>query len=276
MNKIKFLNVIPNIKDYEPYVIYLYDNKDAVNNFIFLSYNRDIRNAHVNKMYKKLKGKESLSSDFSPIKVDIKDYAILDGQNRFKAFCKCWDEGIKAELKVEFVDIPFERRVEYLKNINTNSKNWSLEDYAKMLKNKDEVTYNKILSFALKNKYCHSNLNKIKWRYTFQFLFGTNKTKELQDFNLKVYPKDLKKAQQLHDEIEKLFENIEIKMGAWFEHFVGAYRIIREDKDFKDSINTYGFKKFVDCFSVADIEYRTDIEYYKTLLLKTAIRTEYV
>lgn len=273
---IKLLNVIPNVENYEPNLIYLYDNKDAVKQFIFLPFNRDIRVSHVNKMYRDIKEGNSQSSYFPAIEVDIKDFAILEGQNRFKAFCKCWEKGIDAELKVVYVDIPYDKRVDYLKNKNTNQRNWILDDYGKALKYKDEKTYNKILSFALKNKYCHNNKNKINWRYTFQFLFGTNKTKDLHNFEIKVSPKDIEKGQQIHNEIEMLFNNKDIKTGGWLEMFIGAYRELRlNDKKFNENINIYGFKKFVNTFPINEIEYVTDFTTHRDLIRDTAIKLEF-
>ena len=93
------------------------------------SENRVINHGHVNR----IKGQMKISLNvMQPITINEITKNTIDGQHRLKAFQKLVDDGelpIDSKLSVMYVKINPSDEKEAIINANTNSKNWSLDDY---------------------------------------------------------------------------------------------------------------------------------------------------
>lgn len=104
-------------------------SRDETKQFHSNSENRVINHGHVNKIKEQLR--TSLNY-FPPITINAVTNNIIDGQHRLKAFQKLVDDGelsSDSKIPVMYVTIPVVKEKEAIINANTNSKNWSLDDY---------------------------------------------------------------------------------------------------------------------------------------------------
>lgn len=90
--------------------------------------NRDIKESHVNKLYKAaMKG-----AKFPPIIVDRKTLVILDGQHRYSVAKRMWAMGIKYELQYILVDATDSKtEEEVIEDVisRQNGLHWTTKDY---------------------------------------------------------------------------------------------------------------------------------------------------
>ena len=104
-------------------------SRDETNEFNSNSENRVINHGHVNKIKEQMKTSLNV---MPPITINDITKNIIDGQHRLKAFQKLVDDGelpLDSRLPVMFVTISTDFEKEAIINANTNSKNWSLDDY---------------------------------------------------------------------------------------------------------------------------------------------------
>lgn len=91
--------------------------------------NRAYNHAHLEKIKKQC---ISSMDTMPPITINVVTNHVIDGQHRLKAYQDLIKEGAidpETRIKIMLVEIPIEDEKQAIIDANTNSKNWSLDDY---------------------------------------------------------------------------------------------------------------------------------------------------
>jgi hypothetical protein len=223
---------------------YLDVTREFTNRFKSTSENRLINHSHVAKIKEQMKN--SLSN-FPPININRQTNNIIDGQHRLKAFQKLIDEGtlpIDAKLAVMYSNMAEEVEREAIINANTNSKNWSLDDYMSSYAF-DNIEYRKLDEWAQTHTLCFDG-KKTKFRYAAAMLKRQNCTKQLKDGTFNILPDDYIKGEEIHDELIEILSILEKPLnGNFIESITLAWANIRQLHTFKDWLRELKLKKVI-------------------------------
>jgi hypothetical protein len=204
--------------------------------------NRVINHGHVNRIKEQMKQHLDV---FPPITINEVTNNIIDGQHRLKAFQKLVDEGDiskDSQISVMYVNIPISEEKESIINANTNSKNWSLDDYI--------ASYSKCNSEYKKlNEWCQSHTlctdgKKSKFRYGAAMLKGVACAASLKDGSFFLTEEDIERGEKIHTELVEIVGVLgkPIK-GNYFEYMAVSWNQVREWHSFKEWLKEFKLKK---------------------------------
>lgn len=217
-------------------------NREFTNKFNSSNENRVINHGHVNRIKEQMKTNLEV---FPPITVNEITNNIIDGQHRLEAFKKLVDNGdlpSDAKLSIMYVQIPVSEEKESIINANTNSKNWSLDDYiASYSKSNNE--YQKLNEWCLSHSLCNDG-KKSKFRYGAAMLKGIACAPSLKDGSFFLTQEDMKRGETIHDELLEIVGILnKPTKGNYFEYMAVSWNQVREWHSFKDWLREIKLKK---------------------------------
>lgn len=217
---------------------------------------RLINDKHVNEIYASIM---SGATYIPPVEININTMGIIDGQHRFMAYKKAWDNGYEGTMEARFLDIPVDDEPMVIQEKNTHSKNWTITDFRRASSRNGNSAVIALEEFAKKHSLCHGKLKytdrtkeeidwdktAIKERYAMAFLKGTNVSKELKENKLKISKDDIEYAESIYPEVERLMAEAQFnKTAAWFESFVQAWFDFRRDIRYVKRMNNVGLENY--------------------------------
>lgn len=186
----------------------------------------------------------------SCIEIDINTMGVVDGQHRFEAYKRAWAQGYTGTMEVRFLDVPEDIYNDIVRDKNIHSKNWTIKDYKRAALLGGNEAMIKINEFCMSHHLLHGKVRKdgtapTKDRYAMAFLKGGNVTKEIKNGTLQITDGDIKYAEQMYSEVERLLEELKIKnIANWFEQFVQAWYEIRRDYTLKERFDAIGMELY--------------------------------
>lgn len=185
-----------------------------------------------------------------PITINIITGNIIDGQHRHKAYVDLYALGLlprHATIKVMYVEIPEEKELEAIINANTNSKNWTLDDYIASYIKLGIESYVRLEEWS-KSHLLTCECGKSKIRYASAILAGKRCNPTLKSGMFTVTDEDFERANVIHDEMFQIAEILGMKSrGSWLESFAVSWNKVRNQhninvwlKEFKAKKATYG------------------------------------
>lgn len=205
--------------------------------------NRVYNHAHLEKI--KRQCEKSLDA-MPPITVNTLTGHIIDGQHRTKAYQFLIENGRlprNARIKVMYVEIPEEEEKQAIIDANTNSKNWSLDDYIASYA-KAGIEYYVVLDNWCKSHVLTSDNGKSKFRYGAAIIAGKRCQKELKEGNFNFTEEDLEKAENIHAEMLEIVQIFNLQgKGSWIESLASSWSTVRGMHDFKTWLKELKAKK---------------------------------
>lgn len=205
--------------------------------------NRAYNNAHLSKI------KKQMTKSFDtmpPITINMITNHIVDGQHRLKAYQELHQSGeIPADykIKVMFVEIPLVEEKQEIIDANTNSKNWTLDDYI--------TSYSKggIISFMKLEEWCKAHAlssenGKSKFRYGAAIITGRRCSGDLKKGTFSFTDEQLQRADKVHSEMLEIVELFEMKgRGMWIESLAKSWIDVRNQHEFRTWMKELRAKK---------------------------------
>ena len=196
--------------------------------------NRALNPQHLEKIKKQMIKSFDI---IPPVTINVRTLHYIDGQHRGKAYYDLYQLGIlpvEAKLKVMFVDIPIEEEKEAIINANTNSKNWSLENYITSHIKAGLVSYVKLDDWAKQHALTSEN-GKSKFRYASAIVKGKRNNSEMKNGSFSFTEEELQRAEKVHAELREIAEMLEMSgRGAWIESLACSWIKVREKHDFRE------------------------------------------
>ena len=178
--------------------------------------NRKINPSHLQKLKKQwLK-----YSDMMPaVIINSVTNNIIDGQHRIKAYQMLIADGelpMSTKLKVMYVNIPLDTEKEAIIDANTNSKNWSLDDYIASYVKAGVMPYVKLEEWCKTHSLCFDG--KPKYRYGAAMLTGKHCQQPLKNATFDFDIDNLKIGEEIHTELLEIVDLLGLKnYGSWIE-----------------------------------------------------------
>lgn len=201
--------------------------------------NRVESQSHLSKIKRQC---ETSFSTMPPITVNVITNHIIDGQHRLKAYQELVDKGVfskKEKMKVMFVQIPENEEKQAIIDANTNSKNWSLDDYILSYSKAGIESYMKLHEWCLKHTLASDEgfagkEGKAKFRYGAAIITGRRCSSELKSGDFTFTEEELKRAEEVHAEMLEIVQLFGIKgKGAWIESLACSWVGVRNQHTFK-------------------------------------------
>ena len=171
---------------------------------------------------------------------------VIDGQHRLKAFQSLIKDNLidkDSKIKVMFVEIPIDEEKNAIVDANTNSKNWSLDDYIASYVKAGVVAYKDLEDWCKTHPLCYriskdkesGTQNKIyNYRYGAAILTGKRCSKELKSATFTFSKENIQAANEIHDEMWDIIEVFGLKgNGAWIESLAVTWSCYRKMHPFK-------------------------------------------
>ena len=241
------VNVIPTKNNVEYNKIYYYTDRNLVDKFGFYKANRPLNKRHIKEIKEEFDNGQYHGKYVAPIRVNINNLNIADGQHRKVAFVESVSD--EAYLKVIFEDFPIDEiaAMDVVVNINSSTDNWGITAYANRLKADGNKAILNIEEFGKTHKLTQK-VNRSGEvvgyfpRYVYAIVLGRNATKEVKDGSITVTKKDLEFGEKMYDELEKLVDALGYEIDNWFESFAAAWYNIRlNGKNDSEVIDKLGF-----------------------------------
>lgn len=249
------VNVIPTKENVDYDRIYHF-NIDP--NFAFFKANRDLSKKHIKDIEKSIIDGKFKAKYIAPIRVDINTLKVIDGQHRYEAFKKSWNNGSTEEMRVMFEDLPSDEKLklDVVVDINSSTTNWSNLAYQKRLREEGNKHILNIEEFGKIHALCQKVNKKGEVigfypRYVYAIVKGRNITNEVKDGTVNVTDKDIEFGEQMHYELDMLVDALGYEINTWFESFAYAwYNIRKNDKANSSLIDELSIK--VICENIKD------------------------
>lgn len=194
-------------------------------------YNRKINKGHLSKIKKDI---INSLSNFPPIVINVITGDLIDGQHRLKAFLECVRLGLIPEdskLGVILVEIEEDNEFKTIVDINTNSKNWVIDDYV--------MTYVKqgIESYVLLDDFCregnpllyNAKTEKLNYINALCIIGGYRGENELKHGEANITPEHIDFGRKKLTQISKIIKDLGLKTsGAYARGILQAWVISSE------------------------------------------------
>lgn len=217
-------------------------SRELTKNFSSNKENRAINRSHVSKIKSQMKDCLGI---MPPITVNLVTNHVIDGQHRLEAFQSLIDNNEisnESKLWVMYVDIPIEKEREAIINANTNSRNWSIDDYIKSYaKVNDE--YKKLDDWCASHELCHEG-TKNKYRYAAAMLKGEASSKSLKDGSFTISDIDYERGDAIHTELYEIVLLLNKPLyGPFYEYMAVSWDKVRKLHLFKEWLSEMKKKK---------------------------------
>lgn len=215
--------------------------------------NRAFNHGHLQKL------KAQMLNSFSiipPITVNTVTNHLIDGQHRLKAYQILVNDGQlpqDSKIKVMYVEIPVEYEKQAIVDANTNSKNWSLDDYIASYVKAGIVSYKKLEEWCDSHSLCCNFAKqkesgdigkKYSYRYAAAILKGKNCANDLKSAVFTITDDDLTIGNEVHAEMVEICDLLKLKgNGSWLESLAISWHEIRKQHDFKTWMKEFKSKK---------------------------------
>lgn len=195
--------------------------------------NRNYNHAHLQKIKKQC---INSMDAMPPITVNIVTNHIIDGQHRLKAYQDLISDGTldnTTKLKVMYVEIPIEEEKQAIIDANTNSKNWSLDDYIASYAKAGVESYVKLDEWCKMHSLASEN-GRSKFRYGAAIITGRRCSNELKNGEFKFTDEELERAEDIHAEMLEIVELFDMRgKGSWIECLAISWISVRNQHDFR-------------------------------------------
>ena len=204
--------------------------------------NRAYNHAHLEKIKKQC---ISSMDTMPPITINVVTNHVIDGQHRLKAYQDLIKEGTidpETRIKIMLVEIPVEDEKQAIIDANTNSKNWSLDDYIASYVKAGIVSYERL------NEWCKTHPlacegGKSKFRYGAAIIKG-KRCQELKTGEFSFTEDEIKRADEVHAEMLEIVELFDLKgKGQWIESLATSWVAVRNQHDFHSWMKELKAKK---------------------------------
>ena len=205
--------------------------------------NRAYNHAHLEKIKKQcITSMEAMP----PITVNTITNHIIDGQHRLKAYQTLVADGTlgpETRIKVMYIEIPLEEEKQAIIDANTNSKNWSLDDYIASYAKAGVVAYVRLDEWCKMHPLSSEN-GKSKFRYGAAIITGKRCSQELKSGGFSFREEDYLRADDVHAEMLEIVDLFGLKgKGAWIESLAISWIAVREQHDFRTWMKELKAKK---------------------------------
>lgn len=207
--------------------------------------NRAINMQHVAVIQKQCEKSFGL---MPPITVNTITNHIIDGQHRLKAYQNLIEDGkltSNTKIWVMWVEVPIELETQAIINANIHSKSWSVDDFIDSYVKDGNAEYIKL------DLWCRSHTNtfernKPKYRYASAILTGRNCASILKKGEFTITDEDIKRGNDVYNEMTAIMGLYGLKTGPWIEPFVIKWYEYRDSYSFEDWMDALKQKKFTD------------------------------
>lgn len=207
-------------------------SREFTNGFIFNSENRTINDKHVLCLQEQMKTSFEM---FPAITVNQITRHVIDGQHRLTAYQNLVDSGEippNTTLKVMLVEMPLEKEKDAIRNANTNSKNWILEDYI-ISEAKKNINYEKLINWCSNHVLCVDGTKK-KYRYGAAILKGMGCRHLLLSGTFTLSDEELLKGEIIHNELLEIVRLLEKPLkGCFYESLASSWYQMRHLHELK-------------------------------------------
>lgn len=213
-----------------------------------LTFNLNNKNRVYNKCHlEKIKTQTLRSTELMPaITVNTVTGNIIDGQHRHKAYTDLYALDLiprNATIKVMYVEIPEDKELVAIVSANTNSKNWSLDDYIASYIKLGIDSYVKLDEWS-KTHLLTCECGKAKIRYASAILTGKRCNNVLKTGLFTLTDEDFERANVVHDEMFEIAEILGMKSrGPWIESFAVSWTKVRDQHDINEWLKEFKAKK---------------------------------
>lgn len=191
--------------------------------------NRVVNENHVSKLMKSL-----VHSEFSimpPIMLNQATNHIIDGQHRLEAYLRLVEAGVLPEsttIEVYCIDLPESSELDEIIRANTNSKNWSVDDYIGCHARAGKEDYKKLFEWC-KDHELTSNNGKPKYKYGGAILLGHTCYNELKNGTFTATDEQYERAEQVHAELLEITDAMGLHgSNNWIEGLIVSWMSFRE------------------------------------------------
>ena len=195
--------------------------------------NRAYNHAHLEKIKRQIR--KSFDT-MPPITINTVTNHIVDGQHRLKAYQNLYKSGelpTNSKIKVMFVDIPLTEEKQEIIDANTNSKNWSLDDYIASYVKGDIVSYVKLDEWC-KLHALSSEKGKSKFRYGAAIITGRRCSSDLKKGTFSFTDEELQRADEVHAEMLEIVGLFNmVGKGDWLESLATSWNAVRGQHEFR-------------------------------------------
>ena len=195
--------------------------------------NREVNHSHLQKIKKQL---INYFEAMPPITINVLTNHIIDGQHRYKAYKELVESGelpMDSKIKVMFVEIPIEEEKQAIIDANTNSKNWTLDDYIKSYAKSGIRSYVELEEWCKAHPLCCDG-GKAKFRYGAAIITGKRCSAELKSGNFTFSTEDYRRADEIHAEMLEIVELFDLKgKGNWVESLATSWTAARNQHEFR-------------------------------------------
>ena len=232
----RLVDVIPTKDNVDYDKVYYYSCKDATKAFKFLDFNRKVYDRNVRKIVKQIND-ESYGARFIPaIIVDINTMSIIDGQNRYVAFCQAWNSGREELLRVIYADVPKEY-IDQLIKLLQEGKKWNNEDYFHRAISNGNQACQEIEDWCYRHSELCMDKSGPNRSYAMAVIYGRRVDKEVKDLSLTITKNQLDYSEKIYSEVHDMFKAIGYRRAAFLEGMAQSWFGIR--KDSKAAINFF-------------------------------------
>jgi hypothetical protein len=213
-----------------------------------MSFNLNNKNRVYNMRHlEKIKTQTLRSTELMPaITVNTVTGNIIDGQHRHKAYTDLYGLNLiprNATIKVMYVEIPEEMELEAIVSANTNSKNWTLDDYISSYIKLGIESYVKLDEWS-KSHLLTCECGKSKIRYASAILAGKRCNNALKSGLFTLTDEDFERANIVHDEMFEIAEILGMKSrGPWIESFAVSWTKVRNQHHIDEWLKEFQAKK---------------------------------
>lgn len=205
---------------------------DELKNIKTYKANRKINTKHVKELEKQMMKHMDI---FPPITVNKKAMVCIDGNHRLNAFRNLYEQGKidkDTTYPVMYVTINKDKQRNTIISANTNSKNWTIDNYITNSINegdKDIVAFNE---FAKSQRLFNDDSKKeLKYnpRYAMACTFGKNMSNQIKKGTFTFTDNDKRFAIRNIREIEMLTNKLSYEKNSWRESFSIAWTDLRKN-----------------------------------------------
>jgi hypothetical protein len=205
--------------------------------------NRLYNYCHLDKIKKQM---HKAFETMPPITVNVVTNHIIDGQHRHKGYQDLYSNGSlpsDTKLKVMFVEIPLEEEKQAIIDANTNSKNWSIEDYITSYVKANVVSYVKLEEWCKAHPLTSEN-GKAKFRYGATMITGKRCGNLLKTGRFTFTEEELHRADEIHAELLEIVTLFGLKgRGLWIESLAKSWIDVRSQHEFRTWMAEFKLKK---------------------------------